>query len=77
MLVQPTQLQQGVVTQDKQLLLITAHRYYMRGEQLKRKLKHVEKVVASWLQHHDRYIHMRQYYSEHYNRDGLVHNLEH
>ena len=39
--------------QDKQLLLIIAHRYYKRGVHLKRKLKYSLKagVVASWLLH--------------------------
>ena len=48
----------------------------MRGVHLKRKLKYTEiaGVVAGWLLHHDQY--MREYYSECYNRDVQVHNLE-
>ena len=63
-----------MVTRDYQLLLIVAHRYYIRGAQLKRKLKYTEKagVVASWLLHHNQYV--SQYCSECYNRD--MHNLE-
>ena len=57
-------------------LASTVDTYYMSGVQLKRKLKYTENagVVASWLLHHDQY--MRQYYSECYNRDMHMHNLE-
>ena len=48
----------------------------MRGVHLKTKLKYTENggVVAGWLLHCDQYV--RQYYSECYNRDVQVHNLE-
>ena len=58
------QFQQGVVTQDQQLLSIIAPRYYIRGVHLKSKFKQTEKagVVISWLLH--RYQYARHYYSE-------------
>ena len=62
-----------MVTRDLQLLLITVHRYYMRVLRMKRKLK-IAGVAASWLLHCDSYV--RLYYSEHYNRDVQVNNLE-
>ena len=48
----------------------------MRGVHLKRDLKYIKitGVVGSWLLHHNQYV--RQYYSERYNRDGQVYNLE-
>ena len=52
--------------------------YYMRDVQLKNKLKYTKKVevVFIWLLllHRDRYV--SQYYSERYNRNIQVHNLE-
>ena len=48
----------------------------MRGVHLKRKLKYIKKAgvaaicIAAWLLHCNRYV--RQYYSEHFNRDVLV-----
>ena len=58
------------------ILLITVRRSYIRAVHLNRKLKCAVKagVVATSLLHGNQY--MRQYYSEHYNRDVQVHNLE-
>ena len=50
----------------------------MRDVHLKSKLEYtkIAEVVAIWLLlHHNRYV--RQYYSECYDRDVQVHNLEH
>ena len=60
----------------QQLLLVVAHRYCMGGVHLKSKLKYTKRagVVARWLLHRDLYV--TQYYSECYNRDFQVHNLE-
>ena len=48
----------------------------MKGVHLKTKLKYTEKagVVTSCLLYYNLYV--RKYYSEHYNRDVQVHNLE-
>ena len=50
----------------------------MRGVHLKEESSNIStekaRVVASWLLYHDRYV--RQYYSEHYNRDFQVYNLK-
>ena len=50
------------------VILAAAHRSYMKGVHLNRKLKYTEKagVVAGQLLHHNRY------YSECYNRDIQV-----
>ena len=62
----------------KQLLLVVAHTYILYEGCIpeKSKLRYTKRavVVAIWLLHRYRYV--EQYYSEHYNRDVQVCNLE-
>ena len=57
------------VTGCGHMRLATAHKSYMRGVNLKIKLKYTENAgaTASQLLNHNQY--MKQYYSEYYNRD--------
>ena len=59
--------------------IAAAHGPYIRGVHLKRRLKYTEKagVVASWpLQYIIINNYVKQYYSEYYNRDVQMLNLE-
>ena len=73
----PSMLQQDTSTQEKQLLLIVAHRSYVRDVNLKIKLKDTGKVGVAARRPLATSISISgQYYSECYNRDIQVHNLK-